>query len=196
MTHRALPHPNMIHFLFSKSPDTQGFESAGNLNSSADFENVLKIAVSHLCCRLVCLFFYFFFFNWLRHIAAISNCPSASGKVSLISPSLYPSTPHPPLTTHPHRHRDMQSESTATCHQIVIALSCVDCTQHMRTILFAEHGGPIIGEGAAEDSARWLISISSSVPPSVCEPETSRIVVWGKKFILLFLESFCFTLSL
>lgn len=54
-------------------------------------------------------------------------------------------------------------------------------------------------EGAAEDCVRWLISISSSVLQSlslVCEPETSRIVVWGKKFILLFLESFCFTLSL
>lgn len=38
--------------------------------------------------------------------------------------------------------------------------------------------------------ADFHLFLCSTVARSVCEPETSRIVVWGKKFILLFLESF------
>lgn len=44
--------------------------------------------------------------------------------------------------------------------------------------------------------ADFHLFLCSAVALPVCEPETSRIVVWGKKFILLFLESFCFTLHL
>lgn len=144
------------------------------------------------------------------------DCPSTQCRRAWHCPAL---TCHPlPFhqTTHPRWlswHQDMQSVSChgeqERCHLSPIRYCSLLC----RSYTTYAHNSSLWGLSMLENNWQggekqreqlrtawdgWFppLPLFSSRSLSVCEPETSRIVVWGKEFILLFLESFCFTLSL